>query len=463
MISSIITAHGYKPHKLLPSYESSLASGASETIITLTGVTPKDLRTIKRKCPKARLVTNSSNYSNGQWINGISAAAFPFVHLLHDGDTLVPNILHNYSPSTDITIFQAVNLQGYPFLHKELCFPGVNIFDVHRLLTKPNTKTISPGKAIWRKEVLLNALHHFETISSPSLLVGDSLVIGNDLYCWLHGNPSFSADQRVLLGYDSLDSTTVRGDRSVYHRLERLYDRVRKQISFSWQPELLVTLYDRGVSSELLKNFKNLSARKFLYDKLTLPEQSSKDISATISWLTALEYAHFMGYSHFMYFEGDCYINPKHRYQYQSIPSTEDYLAGKRILQCGTPHIWGPTNYGKEFYANYLRNALTSRIILCGPNAPARTSYYCNGALATYDTEFHYEIMYGAGMSNPASISPFDLVSGYHLVDIFREDVFTKVANNPHIYSDCGDFNIPQALRKEYKKTCFAIHKDTTN
>lgn len=449
MITTVITAHGYKKHKLLPTYES--ARGKGPIIITLTGVTPAVTKQIKRDCCNATIVTNPTNYSNAQWINGISAVRTECTHLVHDGDI----IGDRSAPYVNCVIIgEAKTLQGN--LHyKELTTPRVTAEDVLRVHDRYGTNTLSPGRGIFPTQLLLDALRDFERYSNGSLIVNDSLVIGNDLHIWRYAaekNYKFYALHHPIIFFDTEDSTTVIHHNTPFKSLTRLYDIYREYVGVSHQPTKTISypLYGGGnlTQDSLAQFYSAIGEELHVFYDCPPVKLSTKDEFATAAWLTALNYSYNLGYDYMFYLEDDCWIKPGIK---DSLQKLLLYTPGK--LQYGTVTCWGGQSLGSRFMSRLGQQLPTA---LLEGSTYDRTAVYCNGALCLYDVPFHYALFANRSLD---TITPFDLHTGYELVDIYRDNVLSVVADNPKIYSDCGDHHINQTVRASYKQSKDAIHK----
>ena len=190
MITAIITVHR-KWHKLINTLESLRhCPNITERLIVSTGFNERGVKALHNlaKEYKAVLLDQGNNPSHIAWKAGADAVKTPAVILIHDGDVLSPEFSTiTWSNAVDTAyVFQARNITDH-WVHKELCVEGFRTTqdDIRRIVSAPNSKSISPGRAVLATGTLQAALESFnQEIFTHSLLYGESLAIGNDLTIW---------------------------------------------------------------------------------------------------------------------------------------------------------------------------------------------------------------------------------------------------------------------------------------
>ena len=465
MITAIITAHR-KWHKLINTLESLRhCPNITERLIVTTGFNERGVKALNNlaKKYKATLLDQGNNPSHIAWKAGADAVKTPAVILLHDGDVLSPEFSTiAWNPVVDTAyVFQARNITDN-WVHKELCVEGFRTTqdDIRRVVSAPNSKSLSPGRAVLRADFLQSALRHYNTeIFTHSLLYGESLAIGNDLTIWAKLGqfvPRITYINKPLIAFDTEDSTTARADAGHSYKLEPYYDRVRRRLNLDARVSKLNICYSPYNTPTGVTDFNHLN--------FPLPTNARRpnDAYGAASFLTALEYAWCMGYTWMQFFETDCRF-PKGVQAYldkitpANLSSDESYWEGaqeynhKRIA-IGTPTIWNAQGPGREYYKNwnYIKKCYEEQAhisLQVHGDHTAQPALYVNGALGTYDVREVYALLMRDAKRDINSVTPWDLQLGYRIYDKYREDAPSKIGIDPYQYSDGDLIYLPISAR----------------
>jgi hypothetical protein len=458
MITAVVTVH-----RVLHKLASTLASLAklpniSQIVVTATGMDKATLLKLRKLAKGCVIVENPSDYSNEAWLNGVKHASNSLTVLLHDGDVLAEEFGTVLFKAGYINIYQGYNITGPRWIHNELCvnnYPS-NTTDFLRLLSNDNTKVISPGRGVFPTSILIEALVKFQGIDSPSLWV-NTLAIGNDWLIWHTAVNSIYPIHSIpmpLVGFDVEDSTTVRAD-SGASRLEKFYNETRRRVGVSATTTVLTTCYVPNASGPRLSWSQAMDYNIIPFQLLNFPvskNHSAKNAFGTAAFMTALEIAYCNGYEYLLYVEDDCRLQPRFADAMveEFLNELEGSLYDKPILY-GTPIVWNPMSPGRYFYQRFLTAAesyyrFNSIPLQIQGDRSHQPAVYANGALAIYDVKFFFWLLMTA-KTNIESLIPWDLIIGYRLYDLYRENVFNKIIPSSVSYSD-GDLNfLPLAAR----------------
>ena len=463
MITAIITAHR-KWHKLLSTLESiSMCPNITDCIVVTTGF---DRRATKALTPylkkyKATLLDQGNAPSHIAWKAGADAVKTPAVILLHDGDVLSPE----FSTTTWVSgidnayVFQARNITDH-WVHKELCVEGFTTTqaDIKRVVSAPNSKSLSPGRAVLRTSLLQSALERYnKEVFTHSLLYGESLAIGNDLTIWhyLSHLHTIRCINKPLIAFDTEDSTTARADAGISYKLEPYYNRVRRRLGLSPVVSKLNICYSPYNTPTGVTDFSHLNF------PLPIHARRPNDAYGAASFFTALEYAWCMGYTWMQFFETDCRF-PFGLQTYLDKVSVKDFQDrspwGERMelnshqIAIGTPTVWNAQGPGREYYKHwcYLKKCYEEQAHLSlqmHGDHTAQPALYVNGALGIYNVREVYALLMRDAKRDINSVTPWDLQLGYRIYDKYREDAPSRIGIDPYQYSDGDLIYLPLSAR----------------
>jgi len=452
MITAIITAHR-KWHKLINTLESLRhCPNITERLIVSTGFNERGVKALHNlaKKYKAVLLDQGNNPSHIAWKAGADAVKTPAVILIHDGDVLSPEFSTiTWSNAVDTAyVFQARNITDH-WVHKELCVEGFRTTqdDIRRIVSAPNSKSISPGRAVLATGTLQAALESFnQEIFTHSLLYGESLAIGNDLTIWHYISklPRVTIIYKPLIAFDTEDSTTARADAGISYKLEPYYDRVRRRLGLGQHSSKLNICYSPHFTTTGVTDFSHLN---FPLPTVNMPKNN---IYGTAAFMTALEYAWCMGYTWIHYFETDCRFPQGVNAYLESVTKSIDFAQTK--IAIGTPTIWNAQGPGREYYKNWCRlkflyEDFTHLSLQTHGDHTARPALYVNGALGIYNVREVYALLMRDAKTNINNVTPWDLQLGYRIYDKYREDAPSKIGIDIHQYSDGDLIYLPLSAR----------------
>lgn len=452
MITAIITAHR-KWHKLLSTLESiSMCPNITDCIVVTTGF---DRRATKALTPylkkyKATLLDQGNAPSHIAWKAGADAVKTPAVILLHDGDVLSPEFSTiNWNCGVDNAyVFQARNITDH-WIHKELCVEGFGTTqdDIRRVVSAPNSKSLSPGRIVMCSGLLQSALEYFnEEIFTHSLLYGESLAIGNDLTIWAKLGQfvqRITYVRKPLIAFDTEDSTTARADAGVSYKLEPYYNRVRRRLGLDPRVSKLNICYSRYNTPTGVTDFSHLN--------FPLPTNARRpnDAYGAASFFTALEYAWCMGYTWMQFFETDCRFPCGLQTYLDSVNVIE---LNRLKIAIGTPTVWNAQGPGREYYKHwcylkkYYEDQANLSLQMHGDHT-AQPALYVNGALGIYNVREVYALLMRDAKRDINSVTPWDLQLGYRIYDKYREDAPSRIGVDPYQYSDGDLIYLPLSAR----------------
>ena len=452
MITAIITAHR-KWHKLINTLESLRhCPNITERLIVATGFNERTVKALRVTAKKynATLLDQGNAPSHIAWKAGADAVKTPAVILLHDGDVLSPEFSTIAWQTTDNAyVFQARNITDN-WVHKELCVEGFRTTqdDIRRVVSAPNSKSLSPGRIVMCAGYLQSALEHFnQEIFTHSLLYGESLAIGNDLTIWAKLGqfvPRITYINKPLIAFDTEDSTTARADAGVSYKLEPYYDRVRARLNLTARVSKLNICYSPYNTPTGVTDFNHLN---FPLPAVNMPKNN---IYGTAAFMTALEYAWCMGYTWMQFFETDCRFPQGIKAYLESTMKSIDFTQTK--IAIGTPTIWNAQGPGREYYKNwnYIKKCYEEQAhisLQVHGDHTAQPALYVNGALGTYNVREVYALLMRDAKRDINSVTPWDLQLGYRIYDKYREDAPSKIGIDPYQYSDGDLIYLPISAR----------------
>lgn len=226
-LTVVITNWG-RPAHVWKAFESCRAVGVRNIVISSSSCNAELERVHQRiKAIKPDVIINAiagDNGCNEMWLRGVKLAKTPWIHILHDDDTLLPAFAKVEERITHKMGFMHWNAKTDKTLPDRPS--GVYPIDVYRPLTA-REYSMSPIMGLFRKEHLIEVLEKAETVRDKFLL-RPGMMIGNDLIIWLAAVDKYNRfyylnDACVDYGYWE-GSTTVDDVQGRKLRIKPLFD-----------------------------------------------------------------------------------------------------------------------------------------------------------------------------------------------------------------------------------------------
>lgn len=440
----------------------------------------------------ANRVLWTSDDNNESWLAGLRAVKTEWVTILHDDDTILPEIFRVPIGKHELVLWECDYLDhwipGARLNEWDIKESGIYSVSYLRSLLLSHSLSVTPVHGVYRRDQAIAGLELAQSWRTREWEARPGFIIGNDLLLWLkltEGTRTFYYHKEPAARLGCTKSITVGwGPDRLMPFYNRVRDRYGAQLKFN--PCSVAYLPPRSV--EGVEQFHaNVMTKKrelplYLYshtawDGAEFCPQITEDTSgwnvevpfARPDVISAQVFFHGMsialreGHTHVIYVENDCRVND----------GWDKAIAGEffewryhhPLVVCGgSPVCWQPCAWGYQFEyklidlaANYqdvsgVPMALEGGLIETGEQK--RPIAYPNGALGIYSLQWLCEAFGHDPFIHPErhlpSLVPWDWQIGRRLCEMYGMDMLERIAPIGCAYSGCKDHHVTAEKRLQW-------------